>query len=130
MKFHNKHRLWAVGVIILALFSFLAGTGLACFQKGVGSTKIAEDCCKGHCQHVMAADMAAQCCQSHQVKVSQTLPVPLQTKDVSFAAYTLHVSLIPSVVQQGLAQSRVHLSTKERPPPFPSLYALYCTLLI
>jgi hypothetical protein len=130
MKFHNKYRLWAGGVITLALFSFLAGTSLACLQVGVGSTKMAEDCCKGHCQHVMAADMAAQCCQSHQVKVSQPLPVPPQTKDVSWTAYTLHVSLIPPVVRQGPEQSWVRLSTAEPPPPFPPLYALHCTLLI
>ena len=130
MKRHKRHGLWTVGVITQALFSFLAGTSLACFQKGVGSAKMAEDCCKGHCQHIMAADMAAKCCQSHQTRVSKTLPASSATKVASLAAHALHVSLVPPIVLRGPEQSRVRLSTEERPPPFPPLYALHCALLI
>ncbi|SRR5712692_5033608 len=130
MKRHKRHRLWTVGVITLALFSFLAGTSLACFQKGVGSAKMAEDCCKGHCQHLMAADMAAKCCQSHQAEVSRVLPASSPAKTISLAAHTLYVSLIPPVVLQGSEQPWVRFSTEERPPPSPPLYALHCALLI
>jgi len=130
MKLHKRHGLWAASVAVLALFSFLVGNSFACFQKGAESIKLAEDCCKGHCQHVMAADMAAKCCQSHQAKVSQVLPAPSSAKAASLAADTLPVSLIPPVVLPDPEQSWVHLSTGERPPPSPPFYTLYCTLLI
>ena len=112
MKCHKRHSLWAAGVIVLALLSFLAGTSLACFQMGAGSIKMAKECCKGHCQHVMAADMAAKCCQSHQAKVSQVLPASSPAKTVSLVAHMLHVSLIPPIVLQGLEQSWVRFSTE------------------
>jgi hypothetical protein len=114
---------------MLALLSFFAGTSLACFQKGVGTVHLAEDCCKGHCQHAMVGDMAAQCCQSHQTRVAQVLPVTSPAKIVSLVAYTLPVALILPVNLQGPARSWVR-PTGERPSPFPPLYALYCTLLI
>lgn len=117
-------------MITLALFSFLAGTSLACFQKGVGSAKMAEDCCKGHCQHVMMRAMAAKCCQSHQTRVSQVLPASSPAKTVSFVAHTLQVALMLPVVRQGPEQSWVRLSTEERPPPFSPLYVLHCTFLL
>ena len=113
---------------MLALLSFFAGTSLACFQKGVGTVHLAEDCCKGHCQHVMVGDMAAQCCQS-QTRVSQVLPASSPAKVASFVAHTLHVALLLPVNLQGPTQSEVR-PTGERPPPFPPLYALHCTLLI
>ena len=128
MQFHSRHRYWIVSA--LALLSFLARTSLACLQMEAGSIKMAEDCCKGHCQHIMAADMAAKCCQSHQTKVSQVLPTSSSTQAASLVAHTLSVSLILPVVPQGPEQSRMHGSTEERPPPFPPLYALHCTLLI
>jgi hypothetical protein len=91
---------------------------------------MAEDCCKGHCQHVMMADMAAKCCQSHQTKVSQVLPASSSTKAASLVANTLPVSLIPPVVLQGPEQSWRRCATEERPPPFPPLYVLHCAFLI
>src|SRR6266852_1649803 len=130
MKRHKTHRLWTAGIAILALLSFFAGTSLACFQKGVGTVQMAEDCSQGHCQHAMVGDMAAQCCQSHQTRVSQVLPASSPAKVASFVAHTLHVALVPLVLRQDQKQSLVRLSTAERPPPFPPLYALHCTLLI
>src|SRR5262245_3427402 len=100
MKLHKRHSLWAPSVAILLLLSFFAGTSFACFQKGVGSIQMAEDCCKGHCQHVMMEDMAAKCCQSHQTKVSQALPTPSSTKAASLVASILHVSLIAPLALQ------------------------------
>lgn len=115
---------------MLALLSFFAGTSLACFQNGVGTVQMAEDCCKGHCQHVMMRAMAAKCCQSHQPKVSQVLPASSPAKVASFVAHTLHVALVPLVLCQDQKQSWVRLSTEERPPPFSPLYALHCTFLL
>jgi hypothetical protein len=117
-------------VVTLALLSFLAGTSLACFQMGAGSIKMTEECCKGHCQHVMAADMAARCCQSHQAKVSQALPAASQAKAASLATSTLLAALIPPVVLHSPEQSWVRLSTGERAPPFLPLYTLHCAFLI
>src|SRR6266540_4608724 len=130
MKQHKKHSLWITGVVILALFSFLAGTSFACFQKGTGSIKMAEDCCQGHCQHAMMGDMAARCCQSHQTKVSQTLPASSAVKATFLAVSTLHGSLILPTVLQSSEQFGVRLSTGERPPPSPPFYTLHCALLI
>ena len=130
MTQHKKHRLWIVGVVILALFSFLAGTSFACFQKGTGNIKMAEDCCQGHCQHAMIGETAAKCCQSHQAKVSQALPASPSAKVIFLAASTLHGSLIPPAVLQDPEQFWVRLSTGERSPPFPPFYTLHCALLI
>ena len=129
MKRYKTHRLWIAGIALLALLSFFARTSLACFQKGVGTVQMAEDCCKGHCQHAMAGDMAGQCCQS-QMRVSQVLPASSPAKIASFVAHTLHVALVPLVLRQDQKRSLVRLSTEGRPPPFPPLYALHCTLLI
>src|ERR1700716_1202828 len=101
MKRHKKHRLWIVGIAILVLLSFFAGTSLACFQKGVGTVHMAEDCCKGHCQHAMVGDMAAQCCQSHQTRVAQMLPASSPAKVASFVTHTLPVAWILPVILQG-----------------------------
>jgi hypothetical protein len=130
MKRYKRHRLWIMGIVVLTFFSFLAGTSLACFQKGTGHLKMAEDCCKRHCQHVMAADMAAKCCQSHQVKVSQALPASSSPQAASLVGHALYVSLPLPVILQGPEQSRMHRSTEERPPPFLPLYAFHCTFLI
>ena len=130
MKRHKTHHFWTAVIAILALFSFFAGTSLACFQKGVGTVQMAEDCCQGHCQHVMMGAMAAKCCQSHQTRVSQVLPASSPAKIASLVAHTLLVALIPPVLLQSPARSWVRLSTAERPPPFPLLYVLHCTLLI
>jgi len=130
MMQHRKHRPWIVGVVILALVSFLAGTSLACFQKGTGSIKMAEDCCQGHCQHAMVGDMAAKCCQSHQTKVSQALATTPSAKAIVLAASAVHSFLIPPVVLQGPEQFWVRLSPGERSPPSPPFYTLHCALLI
>ena len=117
-------------MITLALFSFLVGTSLACFQKGTGNIKMAEDCCQGHCQHAMTGETAAKCCQSHQAKVSQALPTSSPAKAASLAASTLHVSLILLVGLQGPEPFRVRFTTEDRPPPSPPFYILHCALLI
>ncbi len=131
MKRYKRYRFWTVGVVALSLLSFLTGTSLACFQREAESIKMAEDCCQGHCQHVMVADMAAKCCQSHQAKVVQALPAASPTKAAFLVASPLHVSLIPPVVLQGLKQSLVHFLTEERPPPQSlPVYTLHCALLI
>jgi hypothetical protein len=90
---------------------------------------MAEDCCQHHCQHAMMGDLAGQCCQSHQARVSQVLPISSPAKVASFVAHTLHVALFLPVILPGPARSWVR-HTEERPPPFLSLYALHCTLLI
>ena len=130
MKRHKIHRLWTAGIAMLALLAFFAGTSLACFQKGVGTVPMAEDCCQGHCQHAMVGEMAAQCCRSHQARVSQVLPASSPAKVASFVAHTLHVALVPLVLCQGPEQAWVGLSTQERSPPSSPLYTLHCTLLI
>lgn len=130
MKWHKRHRLWIVGVTILALFSFLAGTSLACFQKGTGNIKMAEDCCQGHCQHAMTGEAAADCCQSHHVQVSQALPLSSPAKTIVLAASTLPVALVSPAVLQGPDQSWVRRFIEERPPPSPPFYTLHCALLI
>lgn len=130
MRPGKQHRLWTVGVVSLALFSFLAGTSLACLQREVGSIKIAKDCCQHHCQHVMAADMAAQCCQNHQTAVSQVLPVVSSAKAVVLAASLMHIALLPPAALQGREQAQVRFRTGERPPPSRAFYSLHCALLI
>jgi len=130
MKRHSKQHLWIAGIVTLTFLSFFVGTSLACFRKGVGTVQRAEDCCKGHCQHALIGDMATKCCQSHQTKVSQALPASSPTKAASFVAHTPHVAFAPLVFSPDLQQSWTHLSTEERPPPFPPLYALHCTLLL
>jgi hypothetical protein len=130
MKRHKKQRLWMAGIVILALFSFLTGTSLACFQKGTGSIKMAEDCCQGHCQHAMTGEAAADCCQSHQTKVSQTFVTSPSAKTFFLVASTLHGSLIPPVALQDPEQFWVRLSSGERPPPSPPFYTLHCILLL
>lgn len=130
MTQHKKHGLWIAGVVTLALFSFLAGTSLACFQKGVGALTMAEACCKGHCHHAMMGEMAAKCCQSHQTKVSQTLPAAPAAKAVVLEASTVHSSLILPVVLQGPEQFWARLFTGEWSPPSPPFYTLHCALLI
>lgn len=130
MKRPQKHCLWIASVTLLALVSFLAGTSLACFQKGTGTIAMAEDCCKGHCQHVMVGDMAAKCCQSHQTKVSQALATTPSAKAIVLGASAVHSFLIPPVVLQGPKQFWLHLSTGERSPPSPPFYTVHCTLLL
>jgi hypothetical protein len=130
MKRYTQHRLWIVGIATLALLSFFAGTSLACFEKGVGTVRMAEDCGKDHCQHVMVGAIAATCCQSHHTKVSQALPVAPSAKTIVLVASTLPGLLIAPVVGQAAEHCRAHLSTAERPPPSPPLYTLHCTLLI
>lgn len=130
MRHHKRHHLWTVGVVALALLSFLAGTSFACFQREVSSVKIAEDCCQKHCQHAMEADKAAQCCQSHQAKVSQALLAVSATKVLSPLAYSLQVSSIATVAILDAERSLVYLTTEKRPPPSLPFYVLYRALLI
>jgi hypothetical protein len=130
MKRHERQRPWRAGVTVLILFSFLAGTSLACVQKGIGNIQIAEDCCQGHCQHVMTGAAAAECCQSHQTKVPQACVTTPSAKTFFLVVFTLHDSLIPPVALQAPEQFWVYLSSAERPPPSPPFYTLHCTLLI
>src|SRR5215813_5342323 len=101
MKRHTTHRLRIAGIAVLVLLSFFAGTSLACFQKGVGTVRLAEDCCKGHCQHAMVGEMAAQCCQSHQTRVARALPTTSLAKVALCIAYTLPVAVLLPVNLQG-----------------------------
>jgi len=130
MKLRKRHHLWTAGIATLVLLSFLAGTSLACFQKEAISTKMAEACCQGHCQHAMVGDVAAKCCQSHQTQASQALPTFPSAKAALSTATMSQISLVLPVTLQSSAQSCVHLAAEERPPPFPPLYALHCVLLI
>lgn len=130
MKQHKRHRLWIASVTLLALVSFLAGTSLACFQKGTGTVAMAEDCCQSHCQHAMTGEAATDCCQSHHAQASQTFPSSSPAKTLVLVASTLPVALLPPAVLQGLDQSWVRRSLDERPPPSPPFYTLHCTLLI
>ena len=129
MQYPTKPHLWRVAVAILALLAFSAGTSLACFHKGVGPVQVAEDCCQRHCQHAMMGTMADQCCQSHRARVAQVLPTVSPAKAAAFVAQTLQVAVILPVILPSPTRSWIR-PTEERPPPFPSLYALHCTLLI
>lgn len=130
MKRHKRHRLWIVGVVTLALVSFLVGTSLACLQKSVGTVQMAEDCCQRHCQHAMSGDVATDCCQSHQVDVSQALPFSPPAKILLLANTTVLVAVIPLAVSQGPGRLRLQEHTGESPPPESPFYTLYCSLLI
>ena len=130
MKRRKKHRLWAVGVTVLALFSFLAGTSLACFQKGTDNVTLAEDCCQSHCQHAMSGEAATDCCQSHHAQASHALPSSSSVKTLAPAFPTLLVALISPAVWQNLEQAWMRRPIVERPQPSSPLYALHCALLI
>lgn len=130
LKQRTKHRFWTIGVSILVLFSFLAGTSFACFQKGAESVQQAEDCCKGHCQHARVGAMAMKCCQNHHGQVSQALPFFSSAKTLAPAVSQIPVALIPPAVLQGPDRFLVHRSIEKRPPSSPPLYTLHCTLLI
>lgn len=130
MTRHTKQRFWIASVAILALFSFLMGTSLACFQKGAGAIAVAEDCCQNHCRHAMVGDMAAKCCQSHQTTVAQTFPLAPTVKAIVLAASAVHSFLMQPIVLQGPEQFWARLSTGEQSPPSPPFYALHCALLI
>lgn len=130
MTQRKKHGLWIAGVVTLALCAFLAGTSLACFQKGIGTVQMAEDCCQSHCQHAMVGDMAAKCCQSHQTKVAQAFPVAPAAKAIVLAVPAVQSFLVLPVVSRGPGQFWARLSTGERSPPSPPFYTLHCALLI
>src|SRR5581483_9086051 len=130
MKRRHRHRLWIVGVTILALCSFLAGTSLACFQKGIGTTVMAQDCCQSHCQHAMTGEAATDCCQSHHAQAAQPFPSSSPAKTIVLAASAPATALLPSAAGQSLAQPWLRRPMEERPPPSPPFYTLHCTLLI
>lgn len=130
MKLHKRHSFWAASAAISVLLTFFTGTSFACFQKGTESIKVAEDCCKGHCQHAMTGERATQCCQSHQGKASQVLPAASLKKITSLTIYILHISLLPPASLPGPEQCWVRVPKEERRPPRPSLFALHCVFLI
>jgi hypothetical protein len=130
MKQHKKHRLWIAGVTILALCSFLTGTSLACFQRGIATIKMAENCCQSHCQHAMTGEVAADCCQSHHGQASHAFPLSSSAKTFLFMAGLPPAALLPLAVWQSQEQFWMHSSRQEHPPSSPSLYTLHCTLLI
>ena len=130
MKRREKPRLWALGVTVLALFSFLAGTSLACFQKGIDNITLAEDCCQSHCQHAMSGEAAADCCQSHHAQASHAFPSSYSVKTLALSVPALFVALISPAVWQNLGQAGMRRPIAERPQPSFPLYALHCALLI
>ncbi len=130
MKRNKKHHLWLVGTVSLTLLFFLAGTSLACLQKGIGTIKMAEECCQSHCQHAMSGEAATGCCQSQHAQASPVFPSSSPAKTLVLVAILLPVSLLSPAVSQGLDQSCSQRSIEEHSPPSPLLYALHCTLLI
>ena len=128
-KLYQRHSLWTACGVTLALISFVAGTSLACLQRGTGSVAV-EECCQKHCRHAMTGETAAKCCQEPQAKVFQALPASSQVKTISLVTYTLHASLILPVVLQSSGRFLVRFTTGERPPPSLPLYTLHCVLLI
>jgi len=121
MKQGTRHRLWILGIVALTSFSFLAGTSLACFQKGTGTLIMAENCCRGQCQHVMVGDMAAKCCQHHQTKVAHALPTTPAAKLSFLTASPLPYVLLSPAALHSPEQSWMRFSRAERPPPSLSL---------
>jgi hypothetical protein len=115
---------------MLVLSSLLAGTSLACVQKGTSNTPMAEDCCHQQCQHAMTAVGALKCCQSHHIQLSQVLSLPSPAKTIALAASALLVALIPRTVPHVLDQFWVQRSIEERYCPSPPFYTLHCALLI
>jgi hypothetical protein len=130
MKRRNKPRLWAAGVTVLALFSFLAGTSLACFQKGTENITLAEDCCQSHCQHAMSGEAAADCCQNQRAQASHAFPSSSSVKTLALSVPTLLVTLISPAVWQNPEQAWLRRPIAERPQPSFPLYTLHCALLI
>lgn len=127
MKHFQRHHLWSIGVVALALLSFFTGTSLACFQQAAGSAVMAESCCKGHCQHVMIGEAATECCQQHQVSPVQSIPASASAKVLFFPTFTFLPSAILPPTPTG---SEWYSSPARRPPLSPPLYTLYCAFLI
>src|SRR5215471_10840862 len=117
MKRGKKHRLWIVGVMTLAVLSFLAGTTLACFHIGAGNITVAEDCCQSHCQHVMVGKAATDCCQHHQVQNPQSVVASTTTKHISGLTQSLSFSFLVSLVPQESGLGWTQFLTTKRPPP-------------
>src|SRR5262249_2286048 len=130
MKQRKRHRPWILGIVVLTFFSLLAGTSLACFQKGTGTLTMAENCCRGQCQHAMVGDMATKWCQNHQTKTSHILPTAPAAKISLLTASPLHYTLVLPAVLHSPEQSWVCFSTAERPPPSLSLHTLHCLFLL
>lgn len=127
MKRFQKHHLWSIGIVVLVLLSFFTGTSLACFQQAAESTAIAEDCCKGRCQHVMVGEAATECCQQHQVTPVQSTPASASAKVLFFPTFTfLHSAILPPT----LAGVKWYSPPAGRPPLSPPLYTLHCAFLI
>ncbi len=127
MRHCLKPTFWKAGVAVGTLLVFLAGAGLACFQKGALA---AEECCLKHCQHAVVGSAAAKCCKKPPAKLSGTLPVFSPAKTLSLTAYPLHVFLIPPAVLQGQGLSWVRSAHRGPVALFPPFYTLHCTLLI
>lgn len=125
----TKHRLWTVSVTLVLLPLLAAGTTLACMQREVGTVQTAQDCCRGHCQHAMEAEMAMQCCQSHQPSLSQVLPVAAASKTVSLAVAALPIAVMPPAEGQAAKPLWVPLSPTGHLARLPALYTLHCSLL-
>src|SRR5262245_5877819 len=127
---NKKHRLWTVGFLVLTLFFFLAGTSLACFQKGTRNITVAKACCQGHCQHAMTGEVATDCCQSHHPQVSHAFPSSSPAKTFILAVSTLPVALISPATLQSLEHPWIRRSIEEPSSPSPPFYTLHCALLI
>jgi hypothetical protein len=126
----KRHRFWTMGLLVLTLFAFLAGTSLACLQKSTGTLAMAEDCCQSHCQHAMTGEAAADCCQSQHTQAAPTFPSSAATKTFTPDIFALPVALISPAVLQSLESSCRLLATAEQPLPSPPFYTLHCALLI
>jgi hypothetical protein len=130
MRYVLPSRYWTAILTVVAILTFVVGTSIACLQKGVGTSQIAQACCKGHCHHAMEEAQAVKCCQRHQHNVAQAVPLSLGVKPALSANALLSVALLSLPVIYTHVSGRAFFSTPQHPPPTRALYTLHCSLLI
>lgn len=130
MSHGRKAHFWTVGAITLALVAFLTGTSIACFQKGVDTVRMAEDCCQSHCQHAMIGERAVDCCQRHHAQTAPAFPSSPPVKAFALMAMLPLATLSSFAVLPVPDQPEMWRFLAGHSPPSTPLYTLHCILLI
>lgn len=130
MRYALLARYWTALLTVVAILTFVAGTSVACLQKGMGNGQIAQACCEGHCHHNLEEVLAVKCCQRHQHNVAQAVPLSLGLKPTLSADSLLMGVPLSTPVIHTHASVRALLFPRQHPPPTLALYTLHCSLLI